>query len=216
MGVEIFSSSMNKKTYLFSISSHPNAISVNSLDIKLLKPKIDFHKYDYFIITSKQVSKALKQYGENELILKNALCISSQTAKSYEELGGYVLELGSGYGDGLVDKIKAYSKDVKWLYLRAETIASDFVSICKKDGYKIDEVIMYESACSKDILEIEVEDNATLIFTSPSSVKCFLKKHTISKDNSIVVIGLSTAKAIPKDISFHVAKENTIESCFDV
>ena len=55
---------MPKQIYLFSISSHPDAKSVNSLDIKLLKPEIDFLKYDYFIVTSKQTSEALKQYGE--------------------------------------------------------------------------------------------------------------------------------------------------------
>jgi len=143
---------MRKKIYLFSISSHPEAIHINSLDIKFLKPKIDFLNYDYLIITSKQASEALKQYDKSLFIDKKALAISIQSAKSFEQLGGEILDIGAGYGDTLIDKIKNYPKSTKWLYLRAKVVASDFVNICKNDGYNIDEAIVYESDCSKDIL----------------------------------------------------------------
>jgi len=205
---------MQKKIYLFSISSHPNAISINSLDITFLKPNIEFQRYDYFVITSKQVSKALLQYTKSDYISKKALCISTQTAKSYEELGAEVLEIGSGYGDSLEDKIRSYPKETRWLYLRAELVASNFVQICKKDGYNIDEVILYSSNCSKDILSVDVERDAILIFTSPSSVKCFLKNHTIYKENRVIVIGLTTASSLPKGTNFQISKDKTIEGCF--
>jgi len=205
---------MSKKIYLFSTSSHPKAISVNSLDIKLLKPDIDFSKYDYFIITSKQSSEALKQY-EN-LDLKPSLCISKQTALSYESIGGEVLDIGLGYGDTLVEKIKNYPKKTKWLYLRAKVIASDFVLSCVDDGYDIDEAIVYESKCSNDIKNIKVENDSILIFTSPSSVKCFLKHHKISLKSIVLVIGKTTAKELPNDVNYQVSDEKTIESCFEL
>jgi len=198
--------------YLFSISSHPKAISVNSLDITFFKPEIDFSVYDYFIITSKQTSKALKQYRDAKF--KPALCISVASAKSYEDINGKVLDIGGGYGDNLVDKIKSYPKDTRWLYLRAKVVASDFVSVCKEDGYNIDETIVYKSGCSKAIQDIEPEEGAILIFTSPSSVECFLKNHTISQDNKVVVIGKTTAKALPQNAQFVISKKTTIESCF--
>ena len=94
---------MTKNVYLFSTSSHPNVISVNSLDITFLKPEIDFSKYDYFIITSKQACRALELYDEK--ILKPALCISKATAEAYENLGGKVLALGLGYGDNLSNEV---------------------------------------------------------------------------------------------------------------
>lgn len=205
---------MQKKIYLFSISSHPDAININSLDITFLKPTIDFKKYDYFIITSKQVSIALSQYNKSDYIFKKALCISTQTANSYKELGGDVLEIGAGYGDNLIDKIKSYPKETKWLYLRAKVVASDFVNKCNDIGYYIDESVLYSSDCSEKILSVNIEESATLIFTSPSSVKCFLKNNKINKRNSIIVIGSTTARILPKDIKFKIAKENTIESCF--
>ena len=203
------------KTYLFSISSHKDAISVNSLSIKLLKPKINFDDYDYLIITSKQASKVLEQYDKDSYISKKALCVSKQSALSYEKLGGDILDIGAGYGDNLVDKIKQFPKTTSWLYLRAKIIASDFIAICNADGYNIDEIIVYESDCSQDILECEVEDDANLIFTSPSSVKCFLKNKTIKPTHKVIVIGKTTAKALPNGVNFIISDETTIKSCME-
>jgi len=202
-----------KPIYLFSISTHKRAININSLSITFFKPKIDFSEYDYLIITSKQVSKGLVEYGLDEY--KKALCVSKQSALAYEKIGGEVLEVGGGYGDNLVDIIKRYPKNTKWLYLRAKVVASDFVSTCRDDGYSIDEVVFYESECSKEILTCSVEDGAVLIFTSPSSVKCFLKNHTIKPTHKVIVIGNTTAKALPDGVEFVVSEKTTIQSCID-
>ncbi len=207
---------MSTPIYLFSISSHPDATSVNSLDIKFLKPQIDFAKYDYLIITSKQVSNVLKQYKNKCYIDKRALCISSQSAKSYEELGGTILDIGGGYGDNLVEKIKKYPKSTKWLYLRAKEVASNFVQLSKNLGYSIDEITVYESSCSKEIQNIEIEDDATLIFTSPSSVKCFMLNNMFSVNHRIIVIGSTTAKALPIGLNFQKSKLTTIQSCLNL
>jgi uroporphyrinogen-III synthase len=217
---------MSKPVYLFSISSHPDAISINSLAITFLKPTIDFSKYDYFIVTSKQTSEALKQYLHPKstslhsftahVELKPALCVSVASAKSYESLGGEGLDIGAGYGDNLVDKIKEYPNTKKWLYLRAKVVASDFVSTCRGEGYDIDEAIVYESDCSQEILDVHVEDNATLIFTSPSSLKCFLKNSCIKKSHSIIVIGKTTAKALPENVAYKLSSKTTIKSCFEL
>ncbi len=207
---------MSKPIYLFSISSHPDAISINSLSITFFKPSIDFSKYDYLIITSKQVSLALKQYRKEQYLDKKALCVSTASAKSYEDLGAGVLEIGAGYGDNLTEIIKSYPKTTKWLYLRAEKVASDFVKKCHDDGYNIDEAIVYKSDCSQEILDVEVEENSILIFTSPSSLNCFLKTHTIDKNSQIIVIGRTTAKAVPKNRDYILSNETTIKSCMQI
>lgn len=216
MGVSYKLIPMSKNIYLFSISSHPDAISINSLSITFLKPFIDFSKYDYLIITSKQSSEALKQYDENDYITKPALCVSSQSANSYEALGARVLDIGEGYGDNLVAKIKSFPKDTKWLYLRAKVVASNFVELSQKDGYEIDEKIVYESDCSQEILTVKVEDDATLIFTSPSSLKCFLKNSILKKSHRIIVIGKTTAKTLPDGIKYEISDETTIEDCMNL
>jgi len=202
--------------YLFSISSHPNAVSIPSLTVKLFKPQIDFSKYDYLIITSKQVCESLKQYETQSYINKPALCVSQASAASYKDLGAHVLATGGGYGDDLVEKIKEYPIDTKWLYLRAKIVASNFRQICTSDGYNIDEVIVYESDCSSEIYSVSVQESATLIFTSPSSLTCFLKTHLLSVDNTIIVIGKTTAKALPKGVKYHISEKTTIESCIEL
>ncbi len=205
-----------RSIYLFSISSHPDAVSVPSLSITFFKPDLDFSKYDAFIITSKQASKALQQYQTQSYISIPALCVSQASAKSYEALGGKVLDVGGGYGDNLREKIKNYPKSMRWLYLRAKVVASDFVVKCKKEGYNIDEIVMYESSCSQDILNVKVPEDAVLIFTSPSSLECFLQTHTLSKRSRVIVIGKTTAQAVPKGIEYHLSESTTVESCMEL
>jgi len=206
---------MSQPIYLFSISSHSKAKHINALEVTFFKPNIEFSHYDYLIITSKQASKALAQYDKEHYIHKKALAISKQSAKSYEEMGGEILEIGSGYGDNLSKIIQSYPLSTRWLYLRAKVVASEFVFQCLQEGYNIDEKIVYESRCSKIISEVEVEEEAILIFTSPSSVECFLKTKQIGVKQKVIVIGKTTAKAIPKDTTPYIAKEPTIQSCFD-
>ncbi len=218
---------MPKPIYLFSISSHLHAKSISSLDIKFLKPKIDFSKYDYLIITSKQASEALKQYDKNEYIHIPSICVSKKSAEAYEALGGEVLACGNGYGDDLSTVIRKFSHmpersdkcprgTKRWLYLRAKVIASDFISTCHEEGYNIDEVVVYESECSKDIRHVEVEDDSILIFTSPSSLHCFLENHTIMPSNKVIIIGKTTALAVPDGIKYTISPETTIESCMEI
>ena len=207
---------MASKPFLFSISSHSDVIHVNPLAITFLKPAIDFSQYDYIILTSKQATKALTQYDYNEYIEKKALCISRATAKSFEDIRGKVLEIGSGYGNNLYTSIAKYPKETKWLYLRAQDIASDFAEISRKDGYFIDESIVYESSCNSSMKNIEIEEKSILIFTSPSSVKCFLKYHMLKKSNSVVVIGKTTAQSLPSYINPYIADEPSIQGCLDI
>jgi uroporphyrinogen-III synthase len=207
---------MSKQIYLFATSKHPDAISAQSLQVRFLKPTINFTKYDHLIITSKQTIKALKQYKEQDFINIPALCVSKKTADAYKDFGGNILDFGDGYGDNLINHIEKKPKDTKWLYLRAESIASDFVARCKADGYSIDEEILYVSECAKEALEVEVEKSSILIFTSPSSIECFLKTHTIDNDAKIIVIGTTTAKALPDGLSYEISKHTSIDSCMEL
>jgi len=67
---------MPKKIYLFATSKSEHAINVKSLDVRFLKPDINFSHYDYLIITSKQTVKALEQYEREEFYSRYPLCVS--------------------------------------------------------------------------------------------------------------------------------------------
>lgn len=203
-----------KNVYLFSTSKHKDVTNINSLSINFLKKDIDFSTYDSLIITSKQVSKYFEFFKITPPL--DALAISTKTAQAYEDIGGTILEIGSGYGDNLFELIQKYPKNKRWLYLRAKVVASDFVKKLNDKGYDIQEAIIYESSCSSDILNATVTNNSTLIFTSPSSVQCFLKNHTITKENNVIVIGTTTAKELPSDISYKISPKTTINSCLEL
>jgi uroporphyrinogen-III synthase len=203
-----------KKTYLFSLSQHPKTININSLEMSYFKPTKNLDDYDYLIVTSKQISDILEHFKITPI--KPALCISIKTAQAYENIGGEVLTIGKGYGDTLVETIQSYPKETKWLYLRAKEVASNFAQECRDNGYCIEEEIVYESFCSQEILSTKVEEDATLIFTSPSSVKCFLKNNCFSKQHQVIVIGKTTAKMIPLQISCKISEKTTINSCIEL
>ena len=201
-----------KPIYLFSLTKHDGVTHINTLHVEYFTPAIDFEKYDFLIITSKQVFEALKSYGD-AWKSKAVLTVGAPTAKALKNAGGRLLEYGPGYGDDLAKIIEFFPKKKKWLYLRAKEVASDFALTCKNDGYNIDEAIVYETSCSEELLHVKVEEDATLIFTSPSSVRCFLKHHDLVPSHKIVVIGLTTAKAMPLHVKYKIADEPTLQSC---
>jgi uroporphyrinogen-III synthase len=201
-----------KPIYLFSLTKHDGVTHINSLHVEYFTPEIDFKKYDYLIITSKQVFQALQSYGDLWKS-KEVLTVGEPTAQALKSAGGRLLEYGFGYGEDLTKIIKSYPKETQWLYLRAKEVASDFAAICQDEGYSLDEVVLYETTCSAELLHIKVEDDATLIFTSPSSVRCFLQHHDLQPTHNIIVIGTTTAKAIPLYIKYKIADKPTLQSC---
>ena len=197
---------MLRPVYLFSATPNPNTIHINSLDFNFFQPNIDFSKYDFLILTSKKAVDALCFYNKEDYINIPALCISEFTKEYYESIGGKVIGIGNGLGSDLLPIINSYSKDKKWLYLRAKEIAGS--------GFDVDEVIVYESRCSKEIIDFRLSDKeCTLIFTSPSSVRCFLKNNKITLHSKVIVIGKTTAKSLPQNINYMMPKISSIKEC---
>lgn len=198
-----------KRVYLFSATPHPDALHVNTLDFNFFTPIINFLDYDYLILTSKKAVDALQNYKKEDYINIPALCISKFTSEYYESFGGKILELGDGIGSSLQNIIDKYSKDKKWLYLRAKEIAGDTL--------QVDEAIVYESSCSEEILNFKLEDKKSiLIFTSPSSVECFLRNNTLHVEQKIIVIGTTTAKSLPTNINYNISDKTSIGSCIEI
>jgi len=197
------------KIYLFSATPNPKAIQVNTLDFDFFQPKIDFSNYDYLVLTSKKAVDALGFYKKEDYLNIPALCISKFTKEYYESFGGKILDVGDGIGSNLQTIINTYSKEKKWLYLRAKEIAGT--------GLNIDEAIVYASRCSDEILNFKLDDkDATLIFTSPSSVRCFLKNNYLHEKQKIIVIGTTTAKALPTKTNYKISDKTSINSCLEI
>ena len=198
-----------KKIYLFSATPSSNVIHINTLDFDFFQPQIDFSKYHFLILTSKKAVDALQFYKREDYINIPALCISRFTKEYYENFGGKILAVGNGIGSDLNKIIYTYSKETKWLYLRAKEIASD--------ALHVEEAIVYESRCSDEILNFSLDDkDAILIFTSPSSVKCFLKNNVLNEEQKVIVIGTTTAKALPTKTNYLISDKTSIDSCLEL
>lgn len=204
---------MSRPIYLVSKTPYPGLNHIPVLTTQFLKPAIDFRSYDALIVTSKQAIDALECYGHGWKRLP-LLCVSAATAAHAEACDAEVLHVGKGYADSLPELIARYHR-WRWLFVRAEVVASDFVSALQSEGVAIDEKIVYKTACNSLLKTPLAPADAILIFTAPSAIACFLKFSPILATNKVVVIGKTTYAALPEGIEAVIANEPSIESAVE-
>ncbi|MEA1918663.1 MAG: uroporphyrinogen-III synthase [Campylobacterota bacterium] len=203
---------MKKSIYLFSKTPCEGVVHIPILAIEFLHVSLELSQYDALVITSKQALFALEKYNPR---WKNIpiIAISKPTADKAQSMGAKLLHVGEGYGKDLCKIIQAHFSHLKLCYARAETIVTDFASQLREEGVAIDDPIVYKTTCNDDLAPLKIEDNAVLIFTSPSSIKCFLKQNSFKESNTIVVIGTTTQKALPLHVKSLIAMKPTVEEC---
>ena len=202
--------------YLVSKTSYHETAGITHipiLSIHFLTPDIDFDLYEGIIVTSKQGALALKHYAPNWERL-HVICVGESTAQEVKKLGGIHIECADGYGKSISDVLRQYQG--RWLYLRPKMIASSWPSHVREAGMILDEVIIYETTCNETMEKIEIADNAVLIFTSPSSIECFMKKYPLRSTQDIVVIGKTTQNALPLGIKSTLSETTSVESCVEI
>jgi uroporphyrinogen-III synthase len=167
------------------------------------------------IVTSKQGVLSLKNYSPDWERLK-CICVSESTAKAALESGAKEIEVGDGYGHSIVNVLKAKKRCGKWLYLRPKVIASEWVADGRKSGFEIDEVVVYETMCNKEVSNFQISQDGVLIFTSPSTIRCFLQNHPILPSHEVVVIGKTTQNALPDEVKSHLSDTTSVEAAVDM
>ena len=202
--------------YLISKTSHSDTsgvIHVPILSIKFLQPHIDFSRYDGLIVTSKEGARALSDYSI-ALETLDIVCVGEATAHEIRLLGGVNVTVALGYGNSIIDVLGNQKRE--WLYLRPRSIASSWPQHARDMGNKIDEVVIYETTCNESMEIVEIATNGILIFTSPSSIECFMKRYSFTSTHDIVTIGTTTQKALPPGTPSTLSKKTTIESCIEM
>lgn len=202
--------------YLVSKTSYHETAGVTHipiLSINFLTPDIDFDLYEGIIVTSKQGALALKHYAPKWERLR-IICVGESTAQEVKKQGGIHIECADGYGESIFDVLRPYHG--RWLYLRPKMIASSWPSHVREAGMILDEVVIYETTCNEAMEKIEIADNGVLIFTSPSSIECFLQKYPFRSTHDIVVIGKTTQNALPLGIKSILSETTSIESCIEI
>lgn len=189
-------------------------IHVPILSIRYLTPEIDFTLYKGIVVTSKQGALALAHYSPDWENL-HVICVGESTAQAMKQLGAVHITIADGYGETIFDALKSDQQPKRWLYCRPKMIASSWPSRARDAGMVIDEVIIYETTCNEAMEKREIADDGVLIFTSPSSIECFLKKYLFKPTHNIVVIGKTTQNALPLGVKSILSETTSVESCVE-
>lgn len=201
--------------YLISKTPYPGVVHIPILAIRFLTPEIDFSRYEGIVLTSKQGVEALRNYSV-EWEKLSCICVSEPTAEYARAAGAQKVESGSGYGVSIPDLLSAHKRSGRWLYLRPEKVASSWVDEARRRGFAIDEAIVYQTLCNPDAAAEPIDENAVLIFTSPSGIACFLQKRPILPTYKIVAIGTTTQKALPKGMESSLSEETSVASAVEL
>jgi uroporphyrinogen-III synthase len=144
------------------------------------------------------------------------LSIGSATAKEIESLGGKICyQAKSFYSETLSQDIIAQFHDKKILYLRPKEVSFDSKNLLANAGIELHEQIIYETSCIRYEKKEKPGKNAIIIFTSPSTIHCFLKNFEWDESYTAIVIGEATRIHLPTDARYEVADTPLIDACIE-
>lgn len=200
------------KIYLLNNQKFDGVENIEVFKIEYITSKVDLSVYDALIFTSKNAIYSIDSFNKTWKNIPSYV-IAKKTAEVLEQQGG-VLKLDANCKDGneFANKISNELKGKKVLYIRAQKVVSNLVNILKENHVDIDELITYRTVCN-DELNIDIENNSVIIFTSPSSVECFFKNFSWNDSLKAVVIGNTTAKYLPSNVKFEVSSKTSVQEC---
>jgi uroporphyrinogen-III synthase len=206
---------MQRPIYLLSPTPREGTIFLPMIDFSIVAEKIDFSSCDTLMFTSKQ---AVVSADSIDISWKKYPCIAigPATKKQIESLGGKVVYFPKEfYGENLSQDIARFFKERKLLYLRPKEVSFDAKGFLKKEGIGLQEQIIYETSCIAYTALEKPSENAIIIFTSPSTIHCFLKNFEWNESYTAIVIGKATKVHLPENANFLVADEPLIASCIE-
>ncbi len=203
---------MQNKIYLCSPKKYHGTTPLPMIEFIKTAHALKLDNIDTLLFSSKQAIIFTNELNENWKE-KFIIAVGSATANLAKKLGAkniyYPKEF---YGKTLSKDIIQHFKDKKILYPRPKIVSFNHKKILTKYNIEIEEKIIYETKCKK-YENLTLEDNSIIIFTSPSTIKCFFKNFNWNSSFKAVVIGETTLKNLPKNIKAFVAEKQTIEHC---
>lgn len=175
--------------------------------------EIDFSLYDALIFTSGNAITSLDSFDSSWKKIP-VYTIAAQSAKTAKELGANVRFVGKKkHGDEFAYELVDELRGKKALYIRGSKTVSSITEILNSAGVECDEEIVYESRCIKYDKEIKLPKNSIIIFSSPSTIECFLKNVKWQDSFKAISIGNTTLKHFPPEIKAVVSDNTSIEAC---
>ena len=144
------------------------------------------------------------------------IAIGPATRRQVEALGGKVVfHPKNFYGKALAEDIARFFHQRRILYLRPETISFDSKGFLQKSGIVLQEQIIYKTVCREYTSSEQPPESSVIIFTSPSTIHCFLENFVWLKSYTAVVIGHSTRTHLPAECDYVVADTPLIDACIE-
>jgi len=195
---------LNQKTYI-------DANSLPVIGISYIDAKIDLDNYDALIFTSKNGVNALNHIDAR---WRDKACYSigkatSQTMISYGVTPAYTAN--SSYGDDFAKEIIPLLEHKRVLFAKAQVVYSSLQEILRSHHISLDTSDVYQTTCIAQ--HTPPQQNAIIIFSSPSTVTCFFENFTWDKSYKAIAIGTRTASFIPKNVDYTVSDVQDIEHC---
>jgi uroporphyrinogen-III synthase len=183
------------------------------IKIETINTTFNISSYDALIFTSKSAVYTLNSYN-TEWKSKPLYVIAPQTAKVASNLGGKIKFVSrENHGDEFADELIPLLKNKKVLYVRGSKVVSNLVEKLNANDVICDEVIVYQTVCSELKKKIKLPKNSVIIFSSPSTIECFLKNVSWDESYKAVSIGHTTQKYFPPYITPVVADTPSLDSC---
>ncbi|SFV69811.1 Uroporphyrinogen-III synthase [hydrothermal vent metagenome] len=206
---------MSKFIYLLSPLVKEGTVSLPMIGFQLVVAEVDLSDCDILMFTSKQAVKSAEVLNPKWKEIP-CLSIGSATTKQIESLGGKVVyQPESFYGKVLSEEIVKRFRDKHILYLRPKEVSFNSKAFLASKGIMLDEKIIYETQCKTYDKNKKPKKNAVIIFTSPSTIHCFLKNFTWDESYTAVVIGEATKEYLPVNANYVVANTPTINACVE-
>ena len=177
--------------------------------------QIDFSACDTLMFTSKQAVITANDIDPHWRDIPT-IAIGPATKKQIIQLGGQVIyQPKNFYGQSLAEDIYQHFKKRKILYLRPKKISFDSKSYLAEKKINLQEQIIYQTSCLQYKKEQQPPPYSIIIFTSPSTIECFLSNFDWIESYTAVVIGDATKVHLPKGADYRVAKEPSIDACVE-
>jgi len=206
---------MANKIYLLSPTPREGTQPLPMIEFSLTAASIDFGESDTLIFTSKQAVKSAETIDPSWKSYPT-VAIGGATKKQIEALGGKVIYYPEHfYGKSLAEDIVRFFGERRLLYLRPKEVSFDSKAYLQQAGIAIREQVIYETRCIMYPEAKKPERESIIIFTSPSTIRCFLKNFGWDASYRAVVIGEATKAHLPPEAEAFVADRPLIDACVE-
>lgn len=176
---------------------------------------VDFLDFEALICTSKNALLALEKNKIKLNLNLPLFVVGEKTAEFARKIGFKNVNFPrNSYASELVTEFLQALRGKKCLYLRGKKVSSNLGEILGQKGVKIKEIIVYEKLFKAR--KFELLRPGIFIFTSPLSVREFLKYNQLFQNDKIIAIGEKTAAVLRAFGEVFVSEKQSVKSCVEL